>query len=186
MFLFLIPLLAGFTFNSASALTTAFSRRWGEGRGSLITAILRNVLGIPVWAIGFLMAVRAPSPGLFAKTIAVDAVGILLIAVGGVIIIIALFAIRARAAVPSTADRLVRSGLYSSIRHPIHSGTFLEFVGIFLLHPTQTVAVACVLGTVWANVQTRLEEYDLLQRLPSYREYMSQVPRFVPRLRKYS
>jgi protein-S-isoprenylcysteine O-methyltransferase Ste14 len=184
MFLFLIPLLLGFTFNAVSALTTAFSRRWGKRRGSLVTAILRNVLGIPVWAIGFLLAARAPSPGLFAKTIVIDAVGIILIALGGVIIVVALLAIRSRAAVPATTDPLIRSGLYFHVRHPIHSGTILEFAGLFLLHPTQTIALACILGTLWVLVQTKLEEYDLLQRLPAYREYMKQVPRFYPRRRK--
>jgi hypothetical protein len=29
-------------------------------------------------------------------------------------------------------------------------------------------------------IQARLEEVDLLQRLSAYREYMEQVPRFVP------
>lgn len=33
-------------------------------------------------------------------------------------------------------------------------------------------------------VQTRLEEIDLLQRMPNYRDYMNAVPRFLPRLWK--
>jgi protein-S-isoprenylcysteine O-methyltransferase Ste14 len=36
----------------------------------------------------------------------------------------------------------------------------------------------------WLIAQARLEELDLVKRLPAYREYMEQVPRFVPRLRK--
>ncbi len=51
-----------------------------------------------------------------------------------------------------------------------------------LLKPTFTVVAACAIGAGWLIVQARLEEIDLLQRLPSYRGYMKEVPRFVPRL----
>lgn len=50
--------------------------------------------------------------------------------------------------------------------------------------PTSTVVLACALGFAWLIIQARLEEVDLLQRLPAYREYMEQVPRFLPRLRE--
>lgn len=42
---------------------------------------------------------------------------------------------------------------------------------------------ACVLGWGYVFVQARLEEIVLLQRIPEYREYMLQVPRFFPRFR---
>lgn len=57
----------------------------------------------------------------------------------------------------------------------------LEFFGLLIIRPTQVIALACVLGIIWVLIQTRLEELDLLQRLPVYREYMRRVPRFVPR-----
>lgn len=183
MFLFLIPLVIGFIFNSASALTTAFSRRWGDRRGSLITMILRNVLGIPVWAIGFVLAARTQSKLIFAKMIVTDVVGLLMVIAGSLIILLALVAIRSIAVAPSIRDHLVQNGLYAHVRHPTHSGAFLEFAGLFLLRPTQSIAVACVLGVIWVLVLTRLEEFDLLQRVPNYRKYMDQVPRFMPRLR---
>ena len=68
MFLFLIPLLVGFGLNSASALTTAFSRRWGERRRQQATLILRTCLGIPLWVIGLGLAVRTPLPVLLPFT----------------------------------------------------------------------------------------------------------------------
>lgn len=183
MYLFIIPLLLGFTFNAASALTAAYSRRWGEKEGSRVTLVLRDILGIPVWATGFLMAVRAPSPRLFMKTGVSQAAGLMLVGAGALIILLALSAIRSRAAAPSTRDHLVRTGLYGRMRHPIHSGTLLELAGLLLLSPTRAVAIACTLGFVWVLVQTGLEEYDLRQRLPDYRDYMNEVPRFLPRLR---
>ncbi len=44
------------------------------------------------------------------------------------------------------------------------------------------MGLACALGVAWILLQTRLEEYDLLQRLPGYREYRRAVPCFPPRL----
>jgi protein-S-isoprenylcysteine O-methyltransferase Ste14 len=44
------------------------------------------------------------------------------------------------------------------------------------------VLVACGLGVTWAAIQARLEEADLVRRMPQYRAYMAEVPGFVPRL----
>jgi protein-S-isoprenylcysteine O-methyltransferase Ste14 len=77
---------------------------------------------------------------------------------------------------------LVRHSVYAYVRHPIYAGGLLICVGGALIKPTFAVVAACALGFVWLIIQARLEEIDLLQRLPAYREYMEQVPRFVPRL----
>jgi protein-S-isoprenylcysteine O-methyltransferase Ste14 len=183
MYLFLAPLLLGFASNAASAFTTAFSRWWGDQRGTLVTFILRNILGIPMWTIGFLLAAHAPSTTWFTSTIVSDVFGWLIIAPGVMIILVALTTIRWRAAKPTKQDTLVNHGIYSYVRHPIHTGTLLEFAGLVLLIPTQTILLACIIGIIWVIVQTRLEEIDLLQRLPKYGEYMKEVPCFVPRFR---
>jgi protein-S-isoprenylcysteine O-methyltransferase Ste14 len=180
---YLALLVVGFACNLASASTTAFSRRWGARRGSLITAVLRNVLGIPVWAAGFVLAARAPAPLLLSRTTVTESAGWLLVAAGGTVILFALATLRARAAKPSTSDALAHTGLYARVRHPIHSGTLLEFLGLALLAPRLPVLIACALGVVWILAQTWREELDLVQRLPEYRDYMRAVPRFVPRLR---
>jgi protein-S-isoprenylcysteine O-methyltransferase Ste14 len=183
MYCFLFLLVFGFACNLGSAFTTAFSRRWGERHGSLISAILRNILGIPVWMIGFILAARTPSSELFALDVTTTLVGWLLITVGGMIILIALVTMRFRAAKPSIQDKLAQSGIYAYMRHPIHAGTLLEFIGLVLIVPILTMALACGLGIVWVLIQTWLEEIDLLQRMPGYREYMNVVPRFFPKLR---
>jgi protein-S-isoprenylcysteine O-methyltransferase Ste14 len=184
MYYFLIPLMFGFGCNLGSAFTATFSRLWGERGGSLVSAILRNVLGIPVWMIGIIFAARTPSPVLFTSTMATTLAGWFLIIAGGVIILSALVTIRFRAARPSIQDALAQSGIYAKVRHPIHTGTLLEFAGLVLVVPILTVAFACGLGVVWVLVQTRLEEIDLLQRMPGYRDYMNAVPRFLPRFLK--
>ena len=180
MLWFLIPLLIGFTLNVASAFTAEWSARWGERRGAQATAVLRNVLGIPVWAAGLIVAVRTTSPALLPRG-PVEMAGWVLLTAGCVIIGLALHALRSKAAVPSTRDTLVERGLYARVRHPIHAGMFLVWISLVLVHPTVVVALASALGAVWTLVQTGAEEHDLVRRLPAYRDYMRRVPRFVPK-----
>ncbi len=184
MLWFLVPLLVGFALNVASAYTAEWSARWGERRGSLVTAVLRDVLGIPVWAVGVILAVRATSPNLWPPSPGTDVVGGLLLGSGSAIIALALYALRTKAAVPTTRDTLVERGPYARVRHPIHSGMFLVWVSLVLIHPTAAVALASAIGIVWTLIQTGAEEHDLARRMPAYRDYMKRVPRFVPRWRE--
>jgi protein-S-isoprenylcysteine O-methyltransferase Ste14 len=181
---FLGPLLLGFALNAASAFTAAYSRRWGERAGQLVTMTLRVGLGIPLWVVGLCLVMREASPAVFASAAMTDALGWLLVATGCVPMLLAWYTLRTPAVAPSLHDALVAQGIYAHLRHPIYAGLLLEFVGMFLLRPTQAVALACALGVCWVHVQARLEEYDLLQRIPAYRAYMAQVPRFIPHLRR--
>ncbi|OFY67679.1 MAG: hypothetical protein A2V64_09315 [Bacteroidetes bacterium RBG_13_43_22] len=184
MYWFLILLIPGFISNLASAFTTTYSEKWGKKTGTLITIILRDVTGIPLWAVGFVAAIRASSVLLYPVTLPVQIISWSIIAIGAVIIIIALVSIRSKAAAPSTGDTLVNKGIYSMIRHPIHSGTFLEFAGILILWPSLQVSIACAVGVLWIILQSRFEEKDLIKRIPEYSDYMKQVPRFFPSLMK--
>jgi protein-S-isoprenylcysteine O-methyltransferase Ste14 len=182
MFAFLIPLLIGFSCNLASAFTIVYAKRWGERTGSVLTILFRDVLGIPVWGMGFALAALASSPFIFNPSAWSAVIGWVLIAIGGVVILIALATIRLQSAAPTAHDALAETGLYARVRHPIHSGTLLEFLGIGLVRPNLTIAIACGLGVVWLILQTRFEEWDLVRRIPGYPEYMGRVPRFFPRI----
>lgn len=184
MYVFLIPLLLGFALSWASAFTAAFSRRWGERGGQLVSLLLRNVVGIPLWVVGFALAYQTPSAMLIQPSPITEILGWLLVAVGCIEILSALPMIGWRSVMPSVRDTLAIQGIYAHVRHPIYSGALLEFVGLALLKPTPTGVLACAVGIGGIIVQARLEELDLLQRLPAYHEYMNQVPRFLPRFRK--
>ena len=106
----------------------------------------------------------------------------LLIAGGAVPVIWGHLLLGWRTHMPSVRDTLVRDGLYAHVRHPIYGGGLLVFAGLALLRPSSPVLVASAVGFVWAIMQARLEELDLVQRLSAYREYMAQVPRFIPRI----
>jgi protein-S-isoprenylcysteine O-methyltransferase Ste14 len=182
VFYFLVPLVFGFLFNLLSAFTSEFSKRFGDRTGSLLSIVLRDVLGIPVWATGFCLAALAPSANLLPRAPGIQLAGWILIAAGGFIIAAALVTIRRRSIAPTAKDAIASTGIYARVRHPIHSGTILEFLGLFLVRPSAAIGLACVLGIVWVLIQTACEERDLLQRMPDYREYMKQVPRFFPKI----
>jgi protein-S-isoprenylcysteine O-methyltransferase Ste14 len=112
----------------------------------------------------------------------IQALGWLLLAIGVTVQLFAIAVLRLRAAKPSVDDALVARGVYAHIRHPIYAGLLLEFAALILVEPRQTVVLCAALGWAWVWAQARLEEVDLLQRMPAYREYMKQVPRFFPRL----
>ena len=182
LYAFLIPLLVGFVFTSASAFTTFFSHRFGERRGRVICILLRDVLGIPLWALGYVIAARTPSTLVFNPEAHSSTISWIFIFAGAAIIITGLMTLRWRAAAPSVKDTLVDQGLYAHIRHPLYTGMMLELTGLFLWLPTISILVACLLGVIWVMVQARLEETDLVKRLPEYREYMLKVPRFIPKI----
>ncbi len=179
---FLGPLLLGFTFNCLSAFTGFYCTRFGNVRGRALTFVLRNILGIPVWGVGYALAVRTSMPPVLGPSIARGVAAWILIMFGGAIILLALSVLRGKAAAPSPGDALVEHGPYALVRHPIHSATALEFFGIALLLPTPPVWLASIIGLGWLVLQSKLEETDLVRRIPAYRGYMQRVPRFLPRI----
>jgi protein-S-isoprenylcysteine O-methyltransferase Ste14 len=181
MYVFLVPLMAGFTLNCASAFTTAFSRRFGSRNSQIICFILRMVIAMPLWFLGLVMAMRYEAQVLFNSSPLLEGFAWLLIFAGCAVIAWALAGIGVRAALPSIDDRLVASGAYALVRHPIYSGMFLVFAGLFLLRPILPVGLACALGWGWLVLQARMEEIDLIERIPGYQDYMGRVPRFLPR-----
>ncbi len=176
-----VLLLAGFGLTSASTFTAAFSRRWGTRPGQWVTLLLRVGLGMPLWILGLVLAARAPGQALLPDHPAVKLTAGLLLGAGAGVILWAMPAVGRRALAPSAADTLVVRGPYAYVRHPVYSGCFLEFVGLALTQPTWLFILSCAACSLWLLLQARLEERDLLERLPRYSEYMRRVPRFVPR-----
>ena len=146
MYSFLIPLLLAFSCNLASVYTTYFSERLGQRRGQLLSTVLRDILGIPLLGVAFVLAARWSAPRLFAQVWWVDILGWLLIVGGAGIILWALAALRWRAAAPSVTDTLVRRGPYAWVRHPLYDGVFCELAGALLVRPTWPIALSCLLA----------------------------------------
>jgi protein-S-isoprenylcysteine O-methyltransferase Ste14 len=184
MYFFLVPMLLGFIFNWASAFTHFFSQRLGERGGKLTCFILRNILGIPVWVYGLALASRGSSSLLFIPNLTTKVLGWMLIIMGTILMVWALVLLGLRSFRPTEHDTLVSRGIYDYIRHPIYSGLLLDLIALPLMRPRIPVIVASALGWGYVFIQARLEELDLVERLPAYRRYMQQIPRFFPRLGK--
>jgi protein-S-isoprenylcysteine O-methyltransferase Ste14 len=184
MYWFLVPMAVGFACNWASAFTRFLQEKLGERRGQRAGFVLRNILGIPLWVAGILMACRQPAPLLFVPGRAVMLFSWLLLLLGTVSMLFGLARLRMRAYRPTTNDTLVRGGIFRFIRHPIYSGLLIDFTALLLQRPARPVILACFLGWFYVQVQARLEEIDLKKRIPGYDVYMETVPRFFPRLRR--
>jgi protein-S-isoprenylcysteine O-methyltransferase Ste14 len=180
MYLFLLPLLIGFVLAGASAFTATYSQRWGKHGGRLVTSLLRNVLGIPLYFYGLVLAWKAAAPLLFAPGAVDHGLGWLLVAAGAIPVIVGHLQLGWRTHMPTVGDPLMSRGLYAYARHPIYAGGLLVFAGLALLHPSVPWLLACALSCVFFTVMGRLEEIDLLQRMPEYREYMERVPCCLP------
>ena len=79
--------------------------------------------------------------------------------------------------------RVVSSGPYAFVRHPMYSGTILFLVGAALLLGSWWGVVLSPLFALLFAIRSRIEERALLAGLPDYADYMARVRyRLVPGL----
>ncbi len=79
-------------------------------------------------------------------------------------------------------SRLVTTDLHARIRHPRYVQLFLAFLAHALFVNYVMAYVLVAVSAVVLQVLVRLEERELIDRFgDEYRDYMTRVPRFVPR-----
>lgn len=71
---------------------------------------------------------------------------------------------------PPAHGRLVRSGPFRYVRHPIYVGGVLVFGGLSLVFSAWGLVLTGVLAVFWI-AKARHEERLLLERFPDYAEY---------------
>lgn len=77
--------------------------------------------------------------------------------------------------------RVIDTGPYHLMRHPVITSFFGIATGLFLLNPALTT-LAALLYTIWDFARAAQREENLLSRtLPGYVEYAGRTPRFLPR-----
>jgi protein-S-isoprenylcysteine O-methyltransferase Ste14 len=80
--------------------------------------------------------------------------------------------------------RVVNSGMYKMLRHPVYAAALHIASGLALLHASWYSLLTVVILQLFFFGWIRLvEEPELVRQLPSYEEYRSKVPAFAPRLR---
>ncbi len=83
---------------------------------------------------------------------------------------------------PIAGARLVASGIYARVRHPIYAGWCLGSFGLALLTGSVLGVGVAVALVVFYDLRTREEEKFLLRQYPEYAAYKERVRRFVPGL----
>jgi protein-S-isoprenylcysteine O-methyltransferase Ste14 len=78
--------------------------------------------------------------------------------------------------------KVIKSGPYALMRHPVITSFFGISAGLFLINPALTTLLTLIY-TIWDFSRAARQEEDLLSRtLPGYDDYARQTPRFLPRV----
>lgn len=76
--------------------------------------------------------------------------------------------------------RVIDTGPYRLVRHPVITSFFGIAFGLFLINPALTT-LGTLLYTIWDFRRAAQQEEDLLSRtLPGYADYARRTPRFLP------
>jgi len=81
---------------------------------------------------------------------------------------------------PSARTRLVQSGIYGLIRHPLYTAVFCGSVGWALVWRSWPALLAALALAPLFDAKARREERWLRQQFPEYSSYEQRVRRFVP------
>ena len=77
--------------------------------------------------------------------------------------------------------KLIDTGPYAWVRHPVITSFFGFTLGMFLINPAVTTLIV-IIYVVWDFGHAAIAEEKLLsENVPGYKEYMQRVPRFFPR-----
>jgi protein-S-isoprenylcysteine O-methyltransferase len=78
--------------------------------------------------------------------------------------------------------KVIDSGPYRLMRHPVITSFFGIAAGLFLINPALPT-LAALLYTIWDFTRAAKQEEELLTKtLPGYAAYADRTPRFLPRL----
>ena len=78
--------------------------------------------------------------------------------------------------------KVIDTGPYALMKHPVITSFFGIASGLFLINPSLTT-LAALIYTIWDFTRAAQQEEDLLTRtLPGYADYARRTPRFLPRL----
>lgn len=81
---------------------------------------------------------------------------------------------------PSAGSRLVQTGIYGLMRHPLYTAVFCGSAGWALVWRSWPALLAALALAPLLDAKARREERWLRQRFPGYAGYERRVRRFVP------
>ena len=81
---------------------------------------------------------------------------------------------------PRADGRLIDTGIYARLRHPIYAGMIFASFGWSVLTGSIGAFVAAFVLAVFLDAKARREEMWLLERYDAYAEYRRRSKRFLP------
>jgi protein-S-isoprenylcysteine O-methyltransferase Ste14 len=107
---------------------------------------------------------------------------VFMILVGGVLSVYVLMWLGRAFSIMAQARRLVSSGPYSIVRHPLYLSEEVAVLGIALAH--LSIETALIVAAHWLFQLRRMsnEEKVLRATFPEYADYAKQTPKVIPRL----
>jgi protein-S-isoprenylcysteine O-methyltransferase Ste14 len=78
-------------------------------------------------------------------------------------------------------SRLVKSGIYGYIRHPLYLSVFLLGTGVMLKNPASLQIVLGCINMIAVYITARIEENEMIAKFgDEYRNYMKETKMFIP------
>lgn len=81
---------------------------------------------------------------------------------------------------PLPGAKLIETGVYKFVRHPIYTGLILAFFGYAFISDSGYKLVVAALLFLLFYFKTFYEEKQLLEKFPDYSEYKKRTGRFFP------
>ena len=110
-----------------------------------------------------------------------QAAAVLLLAVGNIATVLCLVHLGRSFSVLPQARRLVSTGPYGLIRHPLYVAESIATLGMIMLHLGWAAIALGIIQTGLQLTRIHYEEGVLGAAFPEYADYARRVPRFVPR-----
>ena len=172
------------TILASSKLKRILEVKWGDGYKwyRLIYTLVSLVLFLGI----MIQAVLFPKTALIPKSDLSDYFGYMLAAIGTIIAVKSSKAISVNSfsGIRSAAheEKLVTTGLYSKVRHPLYAGIILIFLGYFIFSGSISAGthLACLLA--YLPIGIYFEEKNLVEKYGAdYKNYRTEVPALVPK-----
>ena len=143
----------------------------------------RLLVAIQFLLLGALVVIS--SPDIFQANAIVDSIGGTLEVIGFVIVIFGFLGLGKSLTanpVPLKQAKLVTTGIYNKVRHPIYLGLLIATFGITLINGSQVKFVFWVLLVALLSLKIKFEEQLLVAAYPQYRDYQNRVPGLIPNI----
>lgn len=149
---------------------------WGDA-GQIIFAILFLVIWIGDTLLGFTTFLN----GVVPLAVRIPMAAVLLVVAG----LLAHVSLRIVFGETRETPHVIRKSVFNIVRHPMYLSEVLLYVGLLLASLSLAASAVLVITTAFLHYISRHEERQLVARFgDAYRQYMHDVPMWIPRARK--